>query len=187
MLRRLLVQRFHLALHHDTKPALAYDLVVTSGGAKLKPSPAEDTKLEVEGFPSLLPGRSSATLITSGGATVRSTYRITIAEFANGLGYAIMINEGAYGDTIGGIPGAMPVSPRVADKTGLTGKFDFTWEYGLPAPQRRAVSAEASDPGGGPTVFFSLEKQLGLKLVKAPSRPVDILVIDHADKVPTGN
>ena len=125
-------------------------------------------------------------VITSGGATVRSTDRMTMVEFSEGLGYAIMINEGAYGDTLGGIPGAMPVGPRVADKTGLTGKFDFTWEYGLPALKRKA-SAEASDPGDGPTVFFALEKQLGLKLVKAPSRPVDILVIDHADKVPTGN
>ena len=33
----------------------------------------------------------------------------------------------------------------------------------------------------------ALEKQLGLKLVKVKGIPVDVLVIDHVDKVPTDN
>jgi len=32
-----------------------------------------------------------------------------------------------------------------------------------------------------------LEKQLGLKLVKVKDVPVDMLVIDHAEKVPLGD
>jgi bla regulator protein blaR1 len=62
----------------------------------------------------------------------------------------------------------------VVDKTGLTGKYDFTLEY-VPA------SHAATDETGGPSIFTALEQQLGLKLepVKAP---MDVLVIDHAEK-----
>jgi uncharacterized protein (TIGR03435 family) len=45
----------------------------------------------------------------------------------------------------------------------------------------------AADPGDGPSLLNALEKQLGLKLVKTRNVPVDIIVIDHADKVPTEN
>jgi uncharacterized protein (TIGR03435 family) len=101
-----------------------------------------------------------------------------MAEFADGLGSAIMVNSGGTGDTFSGTPGAIPLAPRVADKTGLTGKYDFTFEFGLP---------KGNDlTGGGPTVPDAVQK-LGLKLVKTANVPVDVLVIDHVDKTPTGN
>jgi uncharacterized protein (TIGR03435 family) len=46
----------------------------------------------------------------------------------------------------------------------------------------------ASDPtGGAPDIFTAVEKQLGLKLVKVRDIPVDTLIVDNADKVPTEN
>ena len=46
----------------------------------------------------------------------------------------------------------------------------------------------ASDPtGGAPDIFTAVEKQLGLKLVKVKDIPVDILIVENADKVPTAN
>lgn len=62
----------------------------------------------------------------------------------------------------------------IVDKTGLSGKkFDFnlTWvpDY------RRPID------DNGPSLFTTLQEQLGLKLV--PSRgPVNMLVIDHMEK-----
>jgi uncharacterized protein (TIGR03435 family) len=185
MLQHLLAKRFHLALHRKKKKALGYDLVVASGGLKIKPSPPGDAKLEVSGFPTLLPeALSASTLNTVDGATVtvRSTNRMTLAQLADGLGRRIMISTGSYG-LLGDTPGAMELAPRVVDKTGLTGKYDFTLEYGLPT----GIAAPNDPVTGGPTLLAALENQLGLKLVKNKSVPLVILVIDHWDKVPTEN
>ncbi|HEY5056164.1 MAG TPA: TIGR03435 family protein [Acidobacteriaceae bacterium] len=62
----------------------------------------------------------------------------------------------------------------VIDKTGLTGKYDFTLEF---APAARA----ATDDTGRPSVFTALDEQLGLKLVSAKER-VDVLVIDSIEQ-----
>jgi uncharacterized protein (TIGR03435 family) len=61
----------------------------------------------------------------------------------------------------------------VVNKTGLTGKYDFTLTW-TPDEQQGTLDA-------GPTLFTALEEQLGLKLVPAKS-PVDILVIDHVER-----
>ena len=66
----------------------------------------------------------------------------------------------------------------VVDRTGLTGKYDFTLEF---TPAARA----ATDTTGRPSVFTALEEQLGLKLVPA-KEPVDVLVIDSIEQ-PTAN
>jgi uncharacterized protein (TIGR03435 family) len=42
------------------------------------------------------------------------------------------------------------------------------------------------DADSGPNLFAAVQEQLGLKLEKAKG-PVEILVVDHAEKVPTGN
>jgi len=52
-------------------------------------------------------------------------------------------------------------------------------------PDGSASGPVATDPGEiGPSLFTALEKQLGLKLVKVKSVPVDMLVVDSVDKVP---
>jgi hypothetical protein len=38
-----------------------------------------------------------------------------------------------------------------------------------------------------PDIFVVIEKQLGLKLVKTKGIPLEVIVVDHVDKVPTGN
>jgi len=94
---------------------------------------------------------------------------------------------------------------QVVDMTGLKGNYQVAVEIplselmamaraqgfgtgmGAPAnnPGSASPAAEASDPGGGSTVFDSVKK-LGLKL--EPTRaPVARLVIDHIEKTPTEN
>ncbi len=65
------------------------------------------------------------------------------------------------------------VERPVADRTGLTGKYDFTFEY-TPAASALAESE-------GPSIFTAIQDQLGLKLVPAKG-PVPVLVIDHVEK-----
>jgi uncharacterized protein (TIGR03435 family) len=73
----------------------------------------------------------------------------------------------------------------VVDKTGLTGKFDFTLEF-RPGGQLSAA------PGGGAAqlppevearaVFFTaIQEQLGLK-VENTRTPVEVYVIDKVQK-----
>ena len=47
------------------------------------------------------------------------------------------------------------------------------------------ASMEASDPGGGTSIFKSVEA-LGLKL-DSRKAPVEQLVVDHAEKAPSEN
>jgi uncharacterized protein (TIGR03435 family) len=69
----------------------------------------------------------------------------------------------------------------VLDKTGLTGKYDFTLSYEMRVPG-------APTPDDTPTVIVedALEQQLGLKLVNAKA-PFDLVIIDNGDKVPIDN
>ena len=66
----------------------------------------------------------------------------------------------------------------VVDKTGLTGKYDFTLNW---STERQAEQSAQDGQPSLPELPTALEEQLGLKLV--PSRgPVAVLVIDHIEK-----
>lgn len=90
----------------------------------------------------------------------------------------------------------------VIDKTGLTARYDFVVEFapdfaamrlgaGVPAPPPGAPAGDAggfpnaSEPNGVPLIG-ALQQQMGLRLVSAKA-PLDVLVIDKAEKVPTEN
>ena len=49
-----------------------------------------------------------------------------------------------------------------------------------------AEIASPADVAPGPTVFSAVESQLGLKLEHRKG-PLDVMVIDHAERVPVGN
>ena len=79
----------------------------------------------------------------------------------------------------------------VLDRTGLSGNFDFTFEWspqfhGPGTPQwLPAVAASAHSGQAGPTFQQDLQEQLGLNL-EPQEGPVEVLIIDHIEK-PTGN
>src|SRR5262249_30716846 len=64
----------------------------------------------------------------------------------------------------------------VVNRTGLDGAFNLDLEW---TPIR--LSATNLEPPDGPSVFTAIQEQLGLKLVTQKT-PVDVLVIDHAEK-----
>ena len=67
------------------------------------------------------------------------------------------------------------------DETGLKGLYDFTIDLsGL------GFSGNPPEDTSAPSVFTTVPQNLGLRL-EAAMRPVDILVVDHAEKVPTAN
>jgi uncharacterized protein (TIGR03435 family) len=90
---------------------------------------------------------------------------------------------------LGTVSGNQITGPRVVDKTGLSGKYDFTLRFAgsmraggaFPNP---AVSDPSDEPA--PDIFAALEMQLGLKLEKRKVT-IDMLVVDRADKTPAEN
>lgn len=68
----------------------------------------------------------------------------------------------------------------VFDKTGLTGTYDFEFEWVQESRPGAGPDAAAAD-SNGPTLFTALQEQLGLKLEPGVA-PFDTVVIDHAEK-----
>jgi uncharacterized protein (TIGR03435 family) len=205
MLQNLLAERFHLVLHRETRNFPGYALVVDKGGPKFKEvastvpaDAAPDTRSMVsigatsDDFPTLPPGPRTMTLSRGGGQRTKYQER-TMAEFVSNLGFLIGSSQGK--SVLDGF-----VQPRVVDKTGLSGRYTFILEYysetsaalakqfqtggnsdtpngALPAP---------SDPGDGlPNIFIAIQKQLGLRLDKVANVPLDMIVVESVDKVPT--
>lgn len=204
MLQNLLAERFHLVLHHETRFFPGYELSIAPGGSKLGPAIHEDptppdvqaeistnTPLQKndQGFPALPAGLSWRFVKPRLGTVgmIRARFHVTTATFLDVLPYMIVESNLT---PAGSVP-----TPRVMDHTGLTGTYDFTLEYIggmlLSAGSQIAGGVETpADPvggGGGPTLAAALEKQLGLTLKKVKDVPVDMIVVDHADKVPTDN
>jgi uncharacterized protein (TIGR03435 family) len=168
MLQNLLADRFMLAVHHETIVLPVYELEVAKNGSKLKESGPVPGGSDRDGFPTMPPGTPGIAMSYSSSANgePQSKWRAqqqTIAAFAKML--SLPSNAGRV----------------VIDKTGLTGKYDFTLYYDLP----RAGAPGAAD---NPTlsIFDAVEQQLGLKLVNG-KQSFDKIVIDHAEKTPTGN
>ena len=72
----------------------------------------------------------------------------------------------------------------VVDMTGLEGFYEIHLEW---SPETLAAGGAA--PGSeqsGPSVYTAVQEQLGLKL-ESRKGPLDILIVDHAEKTPTAN
>jgi uncharacterized protein (TIGR03435 family) len=203
MLQNLLIERFQIKLHHETRNFPGYELVVAPGGPKLKVT-TQDPNL-VPGSPGLPQHNPDGSVklppgpqvvIGEGQGTARGQYQAqSMADFASHLG-----------PTLGRALGldANAGQPRVLDKTGLTAKYDFTVEFdcrgcvGLSAVMRASMpllagrgggdampAGNSPDPGSGmPDVFAAFQKQLGLKLVKVKDIPGDVVVFDRLEKIP---
>ncbi len=182
MLQTLLRERFHLMVRIETAAFNGYELVIAKGGSKMKgsthdsavsavdPSKAGQpvsTAKDSNGFPVLQPGLHYQAAISNGDE--RASFRDTsMAEFAKTLRL-----DGA--PTLGG---NMFSPPQIIDHTGLAGNFDFTLEF-----RRKPDDLNAN----GPDLFTALEKQLGLRLQKATAIPLQVVIVDQADRTPTEN
>jgi uncharacterized protein (TIGR03435 family) len=180
MLQNLLAERFGITLHHEMRNAPAYAMTVAKSGLKLKDTEYPNASLDAPDslsftrdkneFP-ILPKDLNAQIRVSWtkNGSIRSTFRsYPVARFAQDV-------EGALPNFEASELGPSGVPPRVVDKTGLTGKYDFTFEY-----------SDGSVESFGPSLPSALEKQLGLRLDKI-ELPQDVIVIDRINKVPLEN
>jgi uncharacterized protein (TIGR03435 family) len=158
MLKTLLADRFGMVAHRETRDLTEYALIVAKNGPKLKQSDASgNTNI------SILPQRG----IRNGW----SLKNATMTQFVD-----FLTSFGAQRDNA--------LDRPIVDKTGLNGKFDFDFVW---SPQTGpAATSAATDDTAGPSVFTAVQDQLGLKL-DARKGPVEVLVVDHAEKLPTQN
>jgi uncharacterized protein (TIGR03435 family) len=178
MWQNLLAERFGVVLHHESKEFQVEELVVAKGGPKLKESAEDDPS--AEGPPKFdkkgeLSGPGLVTMITMG-PNGPSAHTVAKAQPPSKL-TTMLGNQ---------------INRPVLDKTGLTGKYDFSIEFtpnlppGRPGPGPVGAASfdNASEPG--PNLADAVQRQLGLKLVASKAK-LDVLVIDKAEKVPTAN
>jgi uncharacterized protein (TIGR03435 family) len=73
----------------------------------------------------------------------------------------------------------------ILDMTGLKGQYDVDLQW---MPERSNVSplAEPQTADAAPSLFAATRGQLGLKL-EARKDPLDVIVVDHAERIPLGN
>ena len=187
MLQALLAERFGLKIHRENRELRVYALSVAKNGPRLKP--AEDQSAaapppgQLRGGVAVAPGGAMAAIAPGGdsrvtpgpnGALHMESKAITMARFAD------FINR--YCD--------LPV----VNDTALQGAFelaiDVSAEEARNAGRARgamippAPADSASDPAGV-SLMASLHK-LGLRL-EARKMPVEFIVVDQVEKVPTGN
>jgi bla regulator protein blaR1 len=167
MLQALLADRFNLKLTRETKELPVYVLAVAKNGPKLQESTYKP--------PEKSPDTPRAPGI-GGGAQQ--------GVFLSGRG---QLTE-QYGDMdmLANVLSRFAGRP-VLNKTGLTGKYDFTlkWtpdEGTMPpgAPKGSPDDAPPPEPSG-PSLFTAVQEQLGLKL-EAQRAPMDVLVIQHVER-----
>lgn len=190
MAQNLLRERFKMELHREQREFPAYVLVRVKPGPRPKESapgtepPPEPTgppdmtrpltmpAKDSDGFP-ILKGSARWASTSSDGTTKVFAKGMTMGELAKML--------------------STQLQREVTDKTGLTGKFDFRLEYAadgtmrppVPMPVIPGPPRETTEVSGQP-IFRALQDQLGLKL-ESGKAPLEVLVIDKAEKVPVEN
>jgi uncharacterized protein (TIGR03435 family) len=183
MLQNLAAERFQLGFHREKKDFVVWELGVAKNGPKLTasvpnrgPAPAAPAagrgRTDRDGFP--LPPPHQTAQGSANGVARMAGNQITMAALAQFLKFPMAFVDGGPGTTSFS-------SGRVVDKTGLPGEYDVRLEYEWPGPP-----PPGADPDGAPSIFTALQQQLGLKLDRTKA-PLDVLVIDHAEKVPVEN
>jgi uncharacterized protein (TIGR03435 family) len=169
MMQSLLADRFKLALHYETQETQVLVMTLTKPGT-LGPrlhanGPACDVvatrppraPVTFDMFPChVIIGADKPDNIVLAGAR-DTTVELMTAFFSN-VGHML----------------------PVVDRTGLTGKIDFSMEY---TPEKRGAAAADSDGQAevpGTTFEQAVRDQLGLKLEPAKA-PLDIPVVDHVE------
>lgn len=193
MLRNLLLERFRIALHRETRDAPAYALVIGKNGPKMAHSapgaaqpdgiaseeamPPQQFERDRDGFPKLPPGGPPGILQFVALNRGRLQGRLqTMGDLTNRLSYLL------------GRP--------VTDGTALTGKYDFSLTFategtalGRPIGPPLPLGGDTPNADQGetpPDLFGAVQSQLGLKL-EVTRAPVEIIVIDHAERTPVAN
>lgn len=175
MLQVLLEERLKLRVHYETKEMPVYAVVVARGGPQLrKADAAPEAGSSVEG-PQTVARTGTLSRRPDGGRGIRAT--MSVPELLGSLSSGL--------------------DRPMVDMTGLQDVYTISlvWTDDTPLGPASAPTAGGDDnmpaasvPIGGRSgsLFSAMERQLGLK-VEARKQPVQMLVVDHVERIPTEN
>ncbi len=187
MWRNLLISRFGLEYHTEQREFQVDELVVGPKGHKLtenihaEPPPAD-------------PDSGPAKLRVDDHGRPVNTYPglITMLRFNNDVITATMVGQA---QPISALVEALSaqLGHAVVDKTGLTGKYDFSMDFTPPqAPPAPSQGAAGNVPAPLTAADLELDlptavqQQLGLRLTKGKGM-LDVFAIDKINRTPTEN
>jgi uncharacterized protein (TIGR03435 family) len=171
MMQAVLADRFKLVAHRETRELQIYTLVIAKSGLKMKEAKPGDT------YPNgiKIPGAPSPAGLMSFQAAPNG-----VVLTAQGVPLTMLLG------TI-----SREVGRLIVDKTGLTGNYDFVFQftpdtYHAPSNLGEGGSSMPLPPDVGTiSIFTAMQEQLGLKL-ESVKAPIEVVVIDHAER-PSGN
>jgi uncharacterized protein (TIGR03435 family) len=182
MLQSLLVDRFKLTFHHDKKDFPVYALVVAKGGSKMKETPAVADGPTVSVAAS--GDRNGVSVALPGGGSFSYANNKMEARKISMLRFSEMLTRF--------------VDRPVVDMTDLKNAYDVTFELSnddFRAMQIRAAitagvqlppEVQRMAPTEAPESLLTAMQLVGLKL-ETRKAPMDVLVVDHAEHLPTDN
>jgi uncharacterized protein (TIGR03435 family) len=171
MLQKLLTERFQITLHREVKDTPVYRLKVAKNGPKLKPAtelPHYQNQDEERAAMRQQVEENLAKAI----AAREVNARLGIRGPSRSFGLARATTERFAGVLSGNL------DRPVKDMTQLEGEYSFHLEW--------TPDSGMHDDASGVSIFTAIQEQLGLRL-EAGNEPIELLVIDKAEKAPTSN
>jgi uncharacterized protein (TIGR03435 family) len=187
MLQALLIDRFNMTMHSETKTVPGYTIIVAKGGPRIHqrsdsatssgilsqdPTPRSPVRTQVgkDGYKELAPGTKGIIVLPIQGGTRLSAQGQPMSQLASFL--------------------ENPLGQPVVDNTGLGGTYDFNLTFSRDERTSANVGGDTGAPSlnppagdAPPDLFVALQAQLGLKLDKARV-PILTVVIDTSAKSP---
>lgn len=155
MLQAVLVERFHLQAHWETRQQAMLNLVIAKGGPKLSPAGLlQLTPDEVKNYAS---GKVPE-----------------VHQRGNGQHGYELIGHSAHVASLAQFVGFV-TGMDVTNTTGLTGTYDFDLQY-----SDASDDEHDANPNLWPPIRDALKGQLGLTLEHTKG-PVQVLVVDHVE------
>lgn len=211
MMQALLADRFKLVIHHDTKDMSVLALEVGKNGIKMVPSPPDpppteqpddkDAKVVDTGSGQVKVkttgkiGEGGTTQISGGpGGNVKVSFDngmlhmqsskmsmdLLTQQLTGFIGEPVIDHTDLKGTYVVAVDISMEDLQAIAKSSGIV----FAGAGPAAGQSNSSAVPTASDPSGN-SVYASIEK-LGLKLNKE-KLPVEMIVVDHLEKVPTEN
>lgn len=197
LLQSLLADRWKLAYHAESREQDVYALVVGKNGPKLTPSPEDPSpQPDAPANNTNRPDPISISGDAQRGMTIRGAGQAGAMKMTMSPDGTMRMEAEKL--TMAQLADSLPqlVGKPVVDQTGMTGNYRVTIELtredivaaarakGLNVPALPGGPAGgASDPGGGASIFRSIEN-MGLKLEPKKAR-VDYMVIDRLENIPS--
>jgi bla regulator protein blaR1 len=181
MLRHLLSDRFKLAMHYEARQLPVFALALATPG-KLGPHIQPHRNDSSCAIPSANPpsAPTQAAMVAGDGLP-------TVCDSIEGMpsGPTGRLRIGARRVSLGLLASTLAqmgnLNRPVLDQTGLSGPFDFTFEWTPQFNGPGTPGANSQVNESGPTFLDDLQQQLGLKL-EAQVGTTEVLVFDHAEQ-----